>query len=80
MYLENCKKSKDRNYTGFLSFFTYTMKFVLCIFRLVKHILNKYPISTGGILDKYVGDGPDDLSVLYYGGTAGSLDNATGEI
>ena len=44
-----------------------------------QHILDQYPISSCRILDKYVGDGPDDLSVLYYGGTAGSLDNAAGD-
>jgi hypothetical protein len=33
----------------------------------IQHILNKYSIPRGGIVNKNVGDSADELAVLYYG-------------
>ena len=65
-FKKNVKRVRTEITRDFCPFFTYTMKFVFCIFRSVKHILNKYPISTGGILDKYVGYSAHYLAVLQH--------------
>ena len=48
------------------------MPFVLSceIAHLIQHILNKYAVSGGRIVDQHVGDGTDELAVLHDGRAA----------
>lgn len=49
-------------------------------FSMLQHVFNKYPVSSGAVLDENVGDCTDDLAVLDDGTAAHSLNNAAGEL
>ena len=46
---------------------------------MLHHVFNEYPISFRAVLDEYVGDRPDQLSVLDDRAAAHSLDDAASE-